>query len=330
MAVNVTLSNGTKFERAEERIREYCEVEVYRDRNYAGGYDDRCNVTDSITRDDLESANNLYSGIRRIDFQRIVGNPEIPQRLSAIGDKDLGATTDEEWGSIKELIRPLVSAFISIRGVDVAKTMRILHLKRPHLFPALDFSVVKFITGNDMEVNRFSGPELLKITLDSIEIARADLLKNRDAFDELQARLADLPTPLTAVRMYDILCWTQEKWVNRGNPNGRYGTAVRSLDQSSREPEASPEEGVEPKPLSGEITSIREFRRIVGRAEGVIVITGTKPPRAHSPLCDLLSDDRFNQNVSLGDSKGAKYYWRSDLIEARREFGAVGCRRCRP
>ena len=330
--MTVLLSNGTRFERPEERIREYCEVEVYRDRNYAGGYDDRHNVNDSIAREDLESANNLYAGIRRIDFRKILVDPEIPQRLSALRDEKLEATTDEEWGSTRELIRPLVSAFLSMHAIDLAKTMKILHLKRPHLLPVLDSYVVKFVTGNDVEVNRFSKGELLQIGLDALDIVRADLIKNRSAFEVLQARLVDLPAPLTVVRLYGILCWTQEKWVNRKNPSSKYGTAVRSLDQSPREAEAPPVEGVgaEKQPPEGEITSIREFRRVVGRAEGVIVITGTKPPRAHSPLCDLLSDDRFNQNVSMGEGKGGKYYWRNSLIDARKEFGAVGCKRCRP
>jgi hypothetical protein len=41
-------------------------------------------------------------------------------------------------------------------------------------------------------------------------------------------------------------------------------------------------------------------------------------------------DDRLNQNVSLGESRSARYYWRSSLTEARKEFGAVPCKRCRP
>jgi hypothetical protein len=75
---------------------------------------------------------------------------------------------------------------------------------------------------------------------------------------------------------------------------------------------------------------VKEFRRIIAKAEGVIVITGPTPPRAHTPFCDLLSDDRFNQNVVMSESRGARYYWRSNLVEARKEFGAVACKKCRP
>jgi len=330
--VFIVLSNGTRFERAEERIREYCEVEVYEDRNYAGGYDDRHNITDSITAEDLESANNLYAGIRRTDFRKIIGNPEIPLKLSAVKDEEIGDTTDEQWRSIRESVGSLVAAIISIRDVDFAKTMKVLHLKRPHLLPPLDSLVVKFLTGNDMSVNRFSEDEVLRIGLDCIETVRTDLAKNRAAFDELQERLADLPTPLTVVRLHGILCWTQEKWVIEQNPSAKYGVAVKSLDQLLHNAAAPPKQTAEQEKISppGEMTSVKEFRRVVARAEGVIVIIGTKPPKAHSPLCDLVSDDRFVENTSLGEGKKAKYYWRASLIEARRDFGAVGCKKCRP
>jgi hypothetical protein len=84
-----------------------------------------------------------------------------------------------------------------------------------------------------------------------------------------------------------------------------------------------------PRP-EGEIATLKEFRQVIARAEGVIVVTGSKPPKAHTPFCDLLSDDRFNQNIVLSEKPTARYYWRSTLIDARRELGAVPCKKCRP
>lgn len=60
------------------------------------------------------------------------------------------------------------------------------------------------------------------------------------------------------------------------------------------------------------------------------MITGTTPPGAHSPLCSLVTEDRFNENVFIGKDKSGRYYWRSGLIEARKEFGAVPYKKCRP
>jgi hypothetical protein len=96
---------------------------------------------------------------------------------------------------------------------------------------------------------------------------------------------------------------------------------VRTGEKAVPEPESQP---------VGEITNLKEFRQVIAKAEGVIVVTGSKPPKAHTPFCDLLSDDRFNQNVVLSEKPTVKYYWRSTLIDARRELGAVPCKKCRP
>jgi hypothetical protein len=256
--------------------------------------------------------------------------------LTEVRNAELGDMSDEKWEHVKTVVRPLLAQFLSIPNVTLAETMKVLHLKRPHLFPILDSFVVKFLTGNDLGENWFSEEELLQIGIDSLEVARDDIVANRAAFHELEIRLSDLPTPLTAVRIYDILCWTQEKWVNRGDTSVPRGTASLSQDQglsSEAEPQSNPpqvedltKDLVKPQP-QGEITTLKVFRQVVSRAEGVIVITGTSPPRAHWPLCDLLTDDRFNLNV-VNEGGSGRYYWRGSLMEARKEFGAVPCRRC--
>jgi len=333
----IRLSNGFVFNRPEERIREYCSIEVYRDIGYRGGYDDHHNVTDIVTAEDVEAANNLYANISLRDRRRMIGNPGISSTLASVRDTELGGIPDEEWDSVKAAIRPLLAEFLSIPGVKLAKATKVLHLKRPQFIPILDSLVVKFLTKNDLEENIFSEDELLQIGIASLEMARTDIIANRPAFRELQARLADLPTPLTAARIYDILCWTQEKWVNRGNTDAPHGKASLSLDQGPSPIAESPSnpppvENLSERPRKpehqGEITTLKEYRQTVSRADGVIVITGTKPPKAHSPLCDLLNDDRFNLNVVLNEGRSGRYYWRGSLLEARKEFGAVPCKRC--
>jgi len=335
--VPIRLSNGAIFQRPEERIREYCAIEVYRDIGYRGGYDDHHSITDAVTAEDIEAANNLYANLTLLDRRRMVGNAAISAKLAAVMDIDLGEASDEEWNFVKATVTPLLAEFLSIPQVKLAKAMKVLHLKRPHLFPILDSFVVRFLTGNDVEENIFSEEELLQIAISSLEKARADISENRAAFHDLETRLSDLPTKLTAVRMYDILCWTQEKWVKCGNTDAPLGTASLSLDQGqstqvvlpssflSMKESAERSSKTEPE---GEITTLKEFRQTISRAEGVIVITGTKPPRAHGPLCDLLTDDRFNLNIVLNEGGSGRYYWRQNLLLARREFGAVPCKRC--
>jgi hypothetical protein len=338
--VTIRLGNGVEFHRAEERVREYCSVEVYRDKNYVGGYDDRHNVTDSITREDLEAANNLYARIGQLDSKRILGNPEIPGLLAALEDIDLGTIGDEEWDRVRASVRPLIAAFVSISNVKLAKTMKVLHLKRPRLLPILDSYVVRFLTGNNMIENQFSQEEILKIGMDSLELSRKDIAANRSAFAALQSRLSDLPTPLTVVRMYDILCWTQEKWVVRGDTGAPFGVASRSLNQaapSSEHPKgagisaaADATKGPVREAPKGEISTTKEFRRIQMRAEGVIVNTASSPPRAHRPLCLEVTEEGFQTTVILNEGRSGRYYLRENLAEAAKDFGAVACKKCRP
>lgn len=328
----LSLSNGAVFERAEERIREYCEIEVYRDRDYRGGYDDHSSVTDTVTAEDVEAANNLHARLSALDRGRIIHDVEVSERLAALRDEELGEIEDSRWEETRTGIMLLLSSFFSLPNIKLEKATTVLQLKRPHLVPILGPFVVRFLTGNDMELNVFSSGEALQIGMRCIDTVRSDLSRNRDGFAELQGRLADLPTPLTNVRIYDILCWTQEKWVNRGDRAGPYGVAGKSLNQRAAAPAAvsGKTEGTEAQEQSGEIRNIREFRQVKLRAEGVVVTTGSKPPRAHRALCRELSEERFAEAAVFNEGKKGRYYLRKDLAEAVRDFGAVACMKCKP
>lgn len=320
---------GVLIERSEERIREYCRIEVYRDRNYRGGYDDHLNITDSLTKEDAEAANNLHAQLNTLETARLVRDKEIAEKLVKIRDSELAAIGDDEWEEVGRAVRALMSALLSVPDLDLAKATKILHLKRPHLFPVLDPAVVRFLTKNDVELNQFTNDELIQIGAECLDIARSDLGKNHEAFTELQTKLGDLPTPLPVVRMYDILCWTQEKWINRGDTGGPYGEAKSFLQLVPTPLSLQPVPETSNAPV-GEIASIREFRQIKLRAEGVIVNTGSKPPRAHRSLCRELTEERFQEAVVFNEGKKGRYYLRNDLAEAVRDFGAAACKKCKP
>ncbi|MDV3243718.1 MAG: DUF6308 family protein [Nitrososphaerales archaeon] len=220
----VHLSNGTTFDNAEARIREYCDIEVYR------GYDDRHTIDDRITMDDVESANRLFAMIDRYDStesSRIVGAAQLESALTEVPDADLACLDHATWLELEPKVRALLDQFLSIRGVGLAKATKILHLKRPHLFPVLDSFVAKFLSGQG--VVAVGKGRLVEVGLSIMEMVREDLQRNGSQFLRLQERLAGLPIQLTPVRMHDILCWSQEKWVVRGNTHAEYGTATRSI-----------------------------------------------------------------------------------------------------
>jgi hypothetical protein len=102
-----------------------------------------------------------------------------------------------------------------------------LHLKRPNLFPILDSFVIKLLLNADI-------PDVEKglqlgIGLQALERTREIMTEQEAAFTELVNQTQDLPIALTPVRLFDILCWTAEKWDIRRNLTAPYGTPHKSL-----------------------------------------------------------------------------------------------------
>jgi len=224
MNLKIRLNNGTVIDNPEERIREYCAIEIYQ------GYDDCHNVTDRIRWEDIRTADKLYANIMRFwpsAAEEMVESHKIPVVLRKIENADLGDIGDSQWPNMKSRLQELLQTFLNIRGVGLAVATKVLHLKRPRLIPILDSYVMKFLLGVD--TNQISKTALLEYGIQAFEVSRRDLSRNRQIFDILQNNLRDLPIPLEKVRMYDILCWTIEKWDIRKELTAPYGQPYRSL-----------------------------------------------------------------------------------------------------
>ncbi|MEW6185163.1 MAG: DUF6308 family protein [Thermodesulfobacteriota bacterium] len=221
--MEMRFGNGIVLKNPEDRIREYCEIEVYR------GFDDCHTIDDEITENDISAANTLYAMINRYDpteSQRILNNSSVfSSFLHKIGNTDLGKLSNNEWSDVEKNVRPLLREFTSLEGIGLGKTFKILHLKRPNLFPILDKLVVEFLTG----IDTIPKMKQVEVGLRTILIARDDIVGNQDIFKEMGNKLSDLPIPLTTVRLYDILCWTEEKWAIKGNRNAKYGMVSRTI-----------------------------------------------------------------------------------------------------
>ena len=95
-------------------------------------------------------------------------------------------------------------------GIGLAKATKILHLKRPNLFPVLDSFVINFLLG--INVSSVEKRHQLDIGIQALEKTREIMIKQKGEFEKLIEQTRDLPIPLTPIRMFDILCWTTEKW----------------------------------------------------------------------------------------------------------------------
>lgn len=222
--LEIDFENGRSIDNSEERIREYCSVEIY------GGYDNRHNINNEITLEDIKAADKIYAFIMRYDKslpEKIINSSEIPSALREVKNQNLGGITESEWQKTKTRLRELLKSFLKTRGVGLARAAKVLHLKRPKLIPILDSLVMVFLV--DVDTNRVPKPKSLQYGMKAVEIARMDLRKNKEEFKKLQKELADLPIPLTRVRLYDILCWTIEKWDIRRKLEAPYGKPQKSV-----------------------------------------------------------------------------------------------------
>ena len=221
----IKLRDDIIFEDPQKRIREYCAIEIYYD------YDDKHSINHTISQRDIDSANRLYAMIDRYDngeSERLLSRSNsISKLLSSIPNTDLHAISSENWSILRIDIKKLFAEFFSIKGFDLEKTIKILHLKRPNLFPVLDRFILKFLFYVDTSV-------LIKIRqtylgLQALERTRKIIVEQKDEFEKLAKQVSDLPIPLTPVRMFDILCWTAEKWDIRKILNAPYGKPSQSL-----------------------------------------------------------------------------------------------------
>lgn len=216
------------------RIREYTEVEVYK------GYDDAHNTNNEISQSDIVAADKLYAQIMRFHKETaglLVHSELIKESLRRVENIELGSVSEQEWTHLATSIEDSLASFLSIRGVGLAVATKLLHLKRPKLFPILDSYAVSFLLGKQIAGRvafASSKAVVLRFGMEALKIARSDLRRNHEEFDALSRSLSDLPVALEKARLYDILCWTTEKWNIRKILSAPYGIPKRSLPLAER------------------------------------------------------------------------------------------------
>ncbi len=229
LGLKIHFANCWTIEKPDERIREYTEIEVYK------GYDDAHSVNNELSLADILAADKLYAQImrfRRQTAEQIIQSEAIREQLRQVENAELGAISESTWSYARNSVGELLSAFLRTKGVGLAVATKLLHLKRPKLFPILDSYVVSFLLGRKVSNNvafASSKDVVLRFGMQALEAARRDLVQNARAFDELSESLRDLSIPLEKVRLYDILCWTTEKWNVRKELSAPYATPGRSL-----------------------------------------------------------------------------------------------------
>ncbi|MFC1803396.1 DUF6308 family protein [Thermoproteota archaeon] len=238
--MGIRLRDDIYFSDPEVRIREYCEIEVYY------GYDDQHTLDNNITQIDIDTANKLYAMIGHYDKtekMRLINQAQIiTPLLAAIPQKAIHDYNDNEWMKLKPKLEKLLRKMISIHGIGIAKSTKILHLKRPKLFPVLDSYLVQLLTNKLFT----SSHRDIVLAMNTLEISRGLIKSQILEFTKLQTIISDLPIPLTIARLFDILCWSTYKWDILKKTSAPKGTASKSLLDYKR-----------PKRSTSEIRNVR-------------------------------------------------------------------------
>ena len=341
--IPVTLAGGSIcFPWPERRVREYCSLEAYR------GYDDFHSVDCVVSPRDIDASRRLHPDKVRFgnESQFVVNSRGIQRALGRVPDAEIDVLSDDEWAGLREACGTLLGEFTAIPGVGLAKAGKVLHLKRPHLFPAMDSFVIELLTGAPTAPKG----KQVELGLKTMDTVRADIRANAPAYFTLQQRLADLPIPLTRVRMHDILCWSYWKWDRlrnlltvRWEPSG---LSIKQVKGKAKETLLSPPETPRkepPVPITRhpeeitpdgvnvfKIETLEDFDRIFNEGEGYIVITdkasGTK---LHRVTCVHLKRANFVEKVIGSKEKYGSYYW-CRAIEHGKALGAQACVVCLP
>jgi hypothetical protein len=341
----ITIAGGKLlFHHPEQRIREYCELEVYQ------GYDNFHSIDNTITKRDIEATRRIFSMIDQhghSESTAILNSLKSVPALSMIPDLELGEIKHSEWQILKRNITSLLDAFHEIKYVGLAKTRKSLHLKRPHLFPILDSYVVELLTGKKLsDVSHYR--DLTDVAVRALEIAHEDITQNLAKYKQLQQKLLDLPIPLTIVRMYDILCWTTWKWDVLGikqttkwiPTNSGYrrqtGYASKTLLKKVQLKKIKPKITSTSKKIfstsrvegCSEINTLQQFDKIVNQRIGIIVILDSTGNKIHRTTCKWIKKSFFREKVIINRKRNGRYFWCKNYKDAMISFRTKDCNSC--
>lgn len=168
---------------------------------------------------DAYTAETPPNRIEQADVDRINGpmrarsKRETWEDLCAARDLDWLTHINTEWDLLMTLDRwqaakpAIKTALIEITapGRNVSVSTKMLHLKRPKLFPVLDTLVVERI-GGKYYTGKFADRRADR-SLEFIEHLRGQAIASRPALEQIQARLAAVELSRTLTRILDALLW---------------------------------------------------------------------------------------------------------------------------
>jgi hypothetical protein len=203
---------GNEIERPLEYVRTYLRKKEKTVRNYDLYEQEDANT---LTSRDILATQYIESRIDGMQLQSLLDLGRTAPWRDVRADATLAEADPEVEGGLYDDAEELYRHFYTgrRRGTSVGKLHKVVHLKRPALYPLFGGRLKAIYTDMAKEMSRRSEARRGRRGRLYWAAIREDLLSAGDAWDELRTRLADLPEPeslgarLTDVRLHDILCW---------------------------------------------------------------------------------------------------------------------------
>lgn len=229
------------IEHAEELVADFLRYDASA---RSGGYDDLAGhgERDRITRSDVVAINTtMRARSPHAAWDSLINDTRSLPWLAGLDPTwDLVTTPDELWQSAvrSRVEAALVAATGPGRGISVGT--KVLHLKRPRMFPVLDSLVLQ-------QLGVTESVPMIKV----VEHLRAEGTRNLAGLREVQASIS--PRQRSLVRLLDILLWashpaaglgpSMSRWEHRLRPDpaaasSRAGAPASSARSTPRPPSA--------------------------------------------------------------------------------------------
>jgi Family of unknown function (DUF6308) len=200
------LASGCSIERPLDRLQWFCEGEhAYYDA-IPSANPNRIDPLDVLVTVAVNSFVNSATAVHGV-HQGMAKNCE-PILATIPEDADL-LDLNHRSGPLRELLH----AAVQIKGVLIPVATKVLHRKRRSLIPMLDSVVIRHYLSAPEYKALLPGTEskdkAADVAMVALRLFRDDLLHARREIEGLQQQLALAGFPLTAVRVLEILVWTQ-------------------------------------------------------------------------------------------------------------------------
>jgi Family of unknown function (DUF6308) len=200
------LVSGCSIERPLDRLKWFCEGEYAYYDAITSANPNRIDPLDVLVTVAVNSFVNSATKVHRV-HQGLAANCE-PILATIPEDADL-----VDLNRRSEPLRELLHAAVQIQGVLIPVATKVLHRKRRSLVPMLDSVVIRHYLSAPEYKTLLPGTEskdkAADVAMEALRLFRDDLLQARREIEGLQQQLAVAGFPLTAVRILEILVWTQ-------------------------------------------------------------------------------------------------------------------------